>query len=487
VQALAAARDEEAGAGRTTLVSVYFDTPGLDLRRRGIGLRVRHIGGQRLQTIKCAGDSPLGRFECEEEIDGDRPDLTCVAKAGLRALFAEIDAPRRLRSLFTTEIDRTAWQLERDGTAIEYALDRGTIRAGARSLPVHEIELELREGKPAILFKTASALHRKIPFRLEWETKGQRGYVLSAGFVAKPRSWDPPRLSKKMPVHGALGAIIDSCVGQIIANEAIVRRQENAEGVHRMRVGVRRLRSALSTFRRALPGDGRLAFERDLRWLQDTLGHAREWDVFRESGLDPLGRQIKANGDIGKLKEATKLQRASAYKRLRTALASSRYTALLLAVLLWRHELAAGQGGALKAQVRTYARGELRRRGKNIRKLGRRLEELSGKDLHQLRIRVKKLRYAVEFFHNLFPAKRVDKQLPRLTALQDVLGDLNDARTGSGLVDDLRHKLPAASTDTRFARGEGLVKGWMAARGAANWEMIKRRWDKYEKASIPWH
>jgi triphosphatase len=470
------------GPSSRRLVSVYFDTPDLDLRRRGVGLRVRHVDGRRIQTIKCAGDSPIGRFECEEQIESDRPDLTCVAEAGLQALFADIGAPRRLKSLFATEIDRTAWQLNPDGAAIECALDRGTIRAGGRRLPVREVELELKAGEPAALFDTANALHQKMPLRIEWETKGQRGYALAAGFVPEPRSWEAPRLSKKMDVRDALGAIVDGCIGQIVANERSVRRQDNAEGVHKMRVGVRRLRSALSTFRRALPGDGRMPFEGDLRWLQDVLGHAREWDVLHESGLDPLTRETKGNGDIRTLKHATTSQRAAAYKTLHAALDSPRYTALFLATMRWRHELSAERGGALEASIRIYARRELRRRSKGVRKLGRRLGELSGAELHRLRIRVKKLRYAMEFFHDLFAARRVDKHLARLTRLQDVLGDLNDARVAPRLVDGLRAKRASASADPRLARGEGLVKGWMAARAAADRGLIQRRWAKYEKA-----
>lgn len=474
------------GPDSRRLVSVYFDTPDLDLRRRGVGLRVRHVDGQRLQTIKCDGDSPFGRFECEEQIARDRPDLTCVAEAGLRALFADIGAPRRLKPLFATKIDRTAWQLEPDGAAIECALDRGTIRAGGRRLPVREVELELKAGEPAALFDTATALRRNIPLRITWETKGQRGYALAAGFVPEPRSWKAPRLCKKMAVRDALGAIVDSCVNQIAANEASVRHQDNAEGVHKMRVGVRRVRSALSTFRRALPGAGRLMFEDDLRWLQNVLGHAREWDVLRESGLDPLTRETQGDGDIGRLKDATGMQRAAAYKRLHAALDSPRYTTLFLTMMRWRHELPSERGGRLEARIRAYARRELRRRTRNVGKLGRRLGKLSAEELHRLRIRVKKLRYAAEFFRDLFPAKRVDRHLTRLTALQDVLGDLNDARTAPRLVDNLRRKRVSTRADPRFARGGGLVEGWMVARAAADRALIKRRWATYEKGEAPW-
>jgi triphosphatase len=117
-------------AARKRLRSVYYDTPDLALRRRGISLRVRHVDGRRLQTVKCDGAGPAGRLECEHEIAGDHPDLTCVAEAGLQDLFSDIDAPARLRPVFATEIDRTAWQFDHKGASIECALDVGEIRAG---------------------------------------------------------------------------------------------------------------------------------------------------------------------------------------------------------------------------------------------------------------------------------------------------------------------------------------------------------------------
>jgi triphosphatase len=479
-------RAEDGGVRR--LVSVYFDTPALDLRRHGIGLRVRYADGRRLQTLKCDGGSPIGRFECDQEIEGERPDLTCVSEAGLQDLFADINAPQSLRPLFATEIERTARLLQNDGATIECALDSGEIRAGPKSAPVREAELELKCGRSATLFGTAAALHRRVPLRIEWQTKGQRGYALAAGFVPEPQRWTPPRLTRKMPVAEALGAVVDSCMGQIAAHEPRLRQADDAEAVHKMRVGVRRLRSALSTFRRTLPGDGRLPFESDLRWLQDTLGAARDWDVFAETGLAPLARE-GGNGDLRRVRAAATAARAKAYEALRKVLGSRRYTGLLLTLMRWRHELGVtrrGRAGDLREAIAGYAVRELRRRAKQVHKLGGRLEELDARELHRLRIRIKKLRYAIEFFRSLFPAKRVDKQLKRLNGLQDVLGDLNDARTAPRLLQELESLRLLSPRHPLVARGEGLVDGWMAARAAADRRRIEGRWDRYEKSARRW-
>jgi len=118
--------------------------------------------------------------------------------------------------------------------------------------------------------------------------------------------------------------------------------------------------------------------------------------------------------------------------------------------------------------------------------LGRRLERLRGPDLHKLRIHIKKLRYATESFSSLLPHKRTRKPLRCLNKLQDVLGDLNDARTAPRLVDALPSNGSARGRRVP-PRAEGLVQGWMAARAAADRVTVGRRWAKYDKVAARLH
>ena len=119
---------------------------------------------------------------------------------------------------------------------------------------------------------------------------------------------------------------------------------------------------------------------------------------------------------------------------------------------------------------------------RKIRRLGGRLDRLRGADLHKLRIHIKKLRYAAEAFSSLLPRKRTHKPLRRLNKLQDVLGDLNDARAAPELVDVLPTDRSARGRGVP-PRAEGLVKGWMAARAAADRALIAPRWAKYDKVA----
>jgi CHAD domain-containing protein len=293
-------------------------------------------------------------------------------------------------------------------------------------------------------------------------------------------AWKPPRLKKRMTTAEALAAVVATCMEQVAVSEAQLRRADDVEAVHRMRVGIRRLRAALSAFRRALPPPGRLRFEEDLRWLQDLLGGARDWDVFRTQQLAPLARADRADGALRTVDRAAGRARDDAYGQLRGALGSRRYRDLLSEILRWQGALGSAPPSAgLGGRIVDYAAAELKRRARKVDKLGRRMDRLDDRQLHRLRIRIKKLRYAAEFFRDLFSG--IGKRLAALRKLQDALGAINDARTADRLVSELR--LPRGR---RSAAGPGVVRGWTAAQIVANRARAERRWGKYEKRSPRW-
>src|SRR4029079_16638481 len=75
-----------------------------------------------------------------------------------------------------------------------------------------------------------------------------------------------------------------------------------------------------------------------------------------------------------------------------------------------------------------FAEEELTRRRKKVKKKGDGIAALTPDERHALRIHVKKLRYAAEFFLSLFPGKKKSKRafLTSLKNLQTALGDVND-------------------------------------------------------------
>jgi CHAD domain-containing protein len=125
-------------------------------------------------------------------------------------------------------------------------------------------------------------------------------------------------------------------MGQIAEHEVLLRRGAREESVHKMRVGIRRLRSALSLFRTPLE-EAKPPFEEDLRWLQEVLGPARNWDVFQETMLARIGKELGKRQTVRPIAERSDAMRDAAYDAFQDALESPRYAALLLEIERWRH------------------------------------------------------------------------------------------------------------------------------------------------------
>jgi triphosphatase len=156
------------------LLSVYFDTAECRLRRKGISLRVRHIGDYRLQTIKTqTAGIPFSRGEWEHRIDSDVPDLRLARGAPLAPLRNK-NLSSKLVPLFATHVHRVTRSLREGGSRIEMALDQGVVRAGRKTQLINEVELELKRGKVADLFKLAKVIEGLVPVQLAFKSKSER-------------------------------------------------------------------------------------------------------------------------------------------------------------------------------------------------------------------------------------------------------------------------------------------------------------------------
>jgi len=145
-----------------SFTSVYFDTEDLRLREAGIFLRVRHVGERYIQTIKVSkGGNVFCRDEWEREISTPWPDLDLASETALKRL-PKRDLVCGLKPVFETRVQRTTSKVDRNGSVIELALDRGEIDTGEKQFPLSELELELKEGHPRELFRLAHELAQCI-------------------------------------------------------------------------------------------------------------------------------------------------------------------------------------------------------------------------------------------------------------------------------------------------------------------------------------
>ncbi|MCU0841788.1 MAG: CHAD domain-containing protein [Thiobacillaceae bacterium] len=461
---------------RHKLYSVYLDTSGFDLLGRGIALRLRRVGFHWVQTLKArAGTGGLlaQRPEWEVQVTGNRPDLSVLPEEACG--LVPVDLRDALVPAFETEFTRAAWLLRHGESQIEVALDQGTIRAGGRELPISEVELELKSGRLADLFDLAEGWLDGLPFQLEPRSKAQRGYQLAGALPLAPVKAGALALSPDMPATAAFAAIARACVDQFDANLPGLLRgtpgQIDTEYLHQMRVSMRRLRAIVGLLRHAgLPPP---AWVGELKWLMGELSPARDWDVFVDETLPRLRAVLPDGQRLDALAPAVAAARQDAQERARQAVGSTRLVKLWLAV---ERDLASLAGEGMDAAA--WAHAALRRRHRQLRRLGRHFDRLSAPERHAVRIAAKKLRYAADAFASLYGA-RAARYIGRLAALQDELGLANDRAVAARLLGE--PKLDADGT-----RAAGLVEGYLCGEALAHEAALARGWRELIRSRPFW-
>lgn len=481
---------------------IYFDTPDLQLCRQQAGLRVRQVDGRWVQTLKAGGSSEGGlhsRHEWEGEVAGPQADLDALdaaigRKQPVRALLRQAAVRASLQPVFTTRIERTAWQLHTpQGGHIECVLDQGVIESGSgaqrRSVAISEIELELKHGPATSLFDVALALLQHLPLQLGHMSKAERGYRLAASQPLRAVKAQPVRLDQGMTVQQAFLTIAGNCLAQVSGNQDGVAAGEDVESVHQMRVGLRRLRSALGMFKSllALPD----ALKADLDWLGGMLGEARDWDVLAGQTLAQIdGEAEEVAAAAAALAPAARQQASAAHARAAQAVGSQRYTAALLGLQrwlqaqAWRDSCSARQLRRLGQRVPAFARTRLRKDQRRLMLRGKRLLHGTPQQRHQARIAAKKTRYATEFFAALLPSRAVKPYVARLSALQDELGALNDAQVADRLLQALADGQPRRPALRLHA---AYLRGYLAARAQLPGESgrLRKTWRRFRTARLP--
>lgn len=483
------------GAARTLkhrLYSVYFDTPRLDLWRQGIALRLRRDEGRWFQAVKDGGTTLAGlhrRAEDEAEVAGPAPDFSRIGNQELAKVFSSVRLRERLRPVFVTTIARSSRLLEIDSeTRVEASIDRGVIRSGERNERVIELELELKSGAPQHLYEIALKLVKDLPLSIENRSKAERGYALYRDKDPKPVRARPAMLTPELSVGEAFKAVMHANLAHLQANERGMLEGNDLEYLHQMRVALRRLRSAFDVFGPVMPEAVVAPVVAELKWLASSLGHARDWDVFVTETLPPIEKEFGAHGELRAFTERCRGLRRNASARARCAVRSARCRRLMLSLGGWLTSQGWLAGAdpdrraALDAPVSGFAAKVLERRYNQVRKRGRRVGGLSAKELHRLRIAVKKFRYATDFFAGLYEGKPTREDLKRLSGLQDILGAINDSATVADLT---AHGFDGTGGE-HAPEAKGILLGWSRGRAVTLRRELKGAWKTFRAAGRFW-
>ncbi|MEQ8334142.1 CHAD domain-containing protein [Nisaea sp.] len=486
-----------AGRARTNrLKSTYFDTPGKQLAAAGMNLRIREIGSRRLQTLKVGNGWQAGiaeRVEIEGWVSTDQPTLDLIHAPEIRAFLSKDGIWERLQPTFVTDFRRTSRLLNFTGrfgdATISVDLDSGEIRSGSRKTAISELELELKAGSPAALYDLAHAINEQIPMRVEHRGKAVRAAELQAPQTPRAVRGRKPILAQGRRINESAVTILKACQTQIAANEFPILHSMDPEGPHQMRVAVRRLRAALGMFRafadQALTERVRV----QAKWIAGSLGEAREWDVYIAELHAPVEAALGA--DISALKELRALAQArqeAGYRDARAAVASPRFTSFQLELGLLIETLShAREKGAFDHLARSeeFAASKLEKRYRKVRKMGRTALEGDSTAKHELRLEMKKLRYAAEFFASLFDPRRAKAVSKAAARLQDLLGYANDYAVCIRQLDTLIAP-ESGLLMPDIVKAAGTIVGWHGAEMARADREIEDAWNRFLDAGRFW-
>lgn len=446
------------------LEATYFDTTDLRLAERDLTLRVRRSGRKHVQTVKSGSLRQIGLFDREEsehDVAEANPDVGAIGDAELRRAVGGALKQHPLTAIFGTEVRRTRWHLgDGDKVAVDVDLDVGHLKAGQAEAPICEIELELKRGRPRDLVRLARDLGRTVPLRLDVASKAARGFALYRGEVEEVRRAEALKLDRGATLGEASLAALRESLAHVASNQGAVLLGRDIEGVHQMRVGLRRLRAALGLFRHQFRASARDNLLGELRWLAGALAPARAWDVFLAEQLPPVAVALAGETELREIERAAWALREAAYAEARSAIGSGRFLNLMLSARLWIAEPPWAEDAGIDRSARDVAVEILDRRHRKAKRLAKDAHRLEEPELHALRLRLKKLRYAAEFFAPLFSERRVRTYLKAISRPQEILGHLNDNRSLKSLLDPLAGRAEAESA----AKALGAVAGFHAGR-----------------------
>ena len=473
-------------AQQQRLSAYYFDTPNQDLAKKGIALRIRFEDSQWVQTLKTAGDGVAKRVELNTvlsltgtpdtlDVSSLVPDVSLITEPTVVAQLTSIMPLDQLAQALTvqyfTDVQRTSRQIKKNNSRIEIAYDIGKVgigrlnsqkpanNHGLTQSDIHEIEFELLEGDPSDLIEIAKTWCKKYKLYLSTVTKAQRGSLLLANKqFAQPVKADLAvlQLHKGISQFAFLQAVVNNCLVQILPNaSAIAEGSPDGNLVHQLRVGIRRLRTALKHFKFAQDYI-------DPNWLMvlkqtfSLLGEYRDKEILQIK-TQPLLESVGA--PHVEWSTAVDIMPIDAVR-------ANDFQILLLELIGFTHLPVPADNPKAKAPVAK----KLEKLFTAIAAASDKFASLDTESQHGVRKDLKSLRYVSEFAAPLFASQTNGKKGKKATKLnaflqylepaQDVLGEYNDNVVGHA------NYLEKAKTDPNAL----FAVGWFSGREQASAE-----------------
>jgi len=471
---------------RKHLKAVYYDTAERTLLRNALTLRVRKSGARFMQTVKAeAADDPLRRGEWEASVPSFEPDLALAMPFLPEELRDELERSE-LEPVFTTDMRRHQRVVEMPSGTVEVAFDHGVLKSGDRSMPVSEIELELKSGSRSAIYDLALGLAEHGSVRPSIRSKSARGFDLAADSPPAARRPRKLRLEPTTALDDAFAIILRGCFGHLLQSMPAAEDGRDPEGVHQLRVALRRLRSAFDLMRAVGPLNKLDALRAEAKWLAQNLSAARDWDIFQGATLPTIAKACPQVTGFDALEEAAEKRRAAAYDKVRMVLTDRRASSFLIVLggwieaRGWRDDFAPQGLAQLTEPAVNFARRMLSEQYAKVLKRGRHLKSLDAGERHRLRLAVKKLRYVGEFLLPLYGQRKSTRRFShRLAELQEELGCYNDMAVTASL-------LAGLGAESARNGAAAAIAGWQAHAMVNVEPRLRDTWSEFAGIKLPW-
>lgn len=272
----------------------------------------------------------------------------------------------------------------------------------------------------------------------------------------------------------ALRHIVATCRDDLVKHRAVVLKSGRPAGIHQTRVALRRMRAAFSLFRNAAASEisarEMKALAGEAKWLAGECAPSRDLHVFLTETTGDVPASIS--------RVAKRLARIH-LERARIALSSARFDTFEASLSGFIDHVP----NPLTGRLDSFGRAMLDKRARKVAKRGHKLASLDGERLHELRIAIKKLRYAATFLRPAFASRAGKSYIEATVRLQGALGSLNDHAVAAQMLADIE---AAARSNENIGRVLAKLAKQAASGDKRRRRRLKKAWQQFEKAERFW-
>ena len=477
--------------GVSQIRDVYLDTQDLRLLRAGLACRVRssrsglELG---LKTLRPVRRGLASRAELTERVSpGKALSPDSLPDGDVASVLRPLLGKTKLRELFHVRQSRRGYMVMLPSRLRALvSADRVEIVAGDERASVTMLEIELLEGRPKVLRALGEKIRKRLGLTESRESKFERGLRLAGVGLPVPPDAGDVRLEAADRLGDVAARIVAHHFSVLLWNEAGVKVGLDPAYLHDMRVAARRIREAFSLFRDAWVPERTRVLRSDLERLSAALGRVRDIDVH----LRILDEDVCAGPALAPGVEAVRLtlqaQREHARKAMLRVLRAGRYQSLVRRIDGFLEGVAERRFRRPMAQRPVVSHGFalVERRLRKVLKAGRAIgARAADNDLHRLRIRCKRLRYACEFLAGLYggPARKMAR---RVTVLQDILGDHHDTVVAMAKLELIGETLGAQPGERHVSRAIERMLACHARRTAETRRAFSKAWKEFDRPKV---